>query len=341
MGRFGARAVLLVGVMIVGAPLGPGCSGATDSDPPPGGFSGGGTGAAPGSGGTKVGVDGSWPDAPGVGGDGTGATGTGGSGGGVGGTGTGGSGASGGGAGGSGAAGASGGAGGSGGCGVESCNNLDDNCNGQIDEGLSQTCTTACGSGTQSCKAGVWGACSAQQPINCLNYSTCKTESQCVPSCPAAPSEACNLTDDNCDNNCDDFAGCRSGVHRSYGNAEHFYTTSLTEAQCCGYKLENQDFFYLYKAQTSSLVAFYRCLLANGKHFYTKSSTCEGSAGSKMESVLGYIANGAVCGSVPLYRTSHSNGEHFYTTSLAEKNNAVANLGYKDEGIAGYVWTAQ
>jgi len=311
------------------------CSGTTDSGPGPaaGGAESGGSGGA---GGTQTPNDGGWLG--GAGGAGGSDGGTAGSSGATSGGGTGGAGGSGGtGAAGSGGAGGVGGSGGS--CGVEICNNKDDDCDGQIDEGLSQACSTSCGSGTQTCDAGVWSVCSALQPQSCLSYSTCKNEQMCVASCPAAPSEACNLKDDDCDGKCDASAGCRVGVHRSYGNGEHFYTTDLTEAQCCGYTLEVQNFYYLYKAQTGSLVAFYRCLLANGKHFYTKSSNCEGSAGSKVEGVIGYIASGTTCGSVALYRTA-KNGEHFYTTSLAEKNNAVQNLGYADEGIAGYVWTA-
>jgi hypothetical protein len=317
-----------------------GCSGTTDSGSPPstgGAGSGGG-----GSGGTQSPTDGGWVGGAGGGGGTAGASG-GPSGGGTGATGgaSGGSGGSSGtGATGGGGSGGSGGVGGSGGsCGTEICNNKDDDCDGQIDEGLTQACSTSCGSGTQTCSAGVWSACSAIQPQSCKNYSTCANEQVCVVSCPAAPSEVCNLKDDNCDGNCDDFASCRQGVHRSQGNGEHFYTTNLTEAQCCGYTLESQNFFYLYKAQTGSLVAFYRCLLANGKHFYTKSSNCEGSAGATVEGIIGYIASSTTCGAVPLYRTSKS-GEHFYTTSLAEKNNAVQSLGYTDEGIAGYVWTA-
>ena len=170
-----------------------------------------------------------------------------------------------------------------------------------------------------------------------MNYSTCKNESQCT--CPTAPAETCNLKDDNCDNNCDDFASCRVGVHRSSKAGQHFYTTNLTEAGCCGFTLEYQNFYYLYVAPTAGLVPFHRCLLANGKRFYTPSASCEGAAGSTLEGVMGYLAPSAVCGAVPLYRTSHPTSSHFYTTSLAEKNNAVSALGYKDEGITGYVWS--
>ena len=278
-------------------------------------------GGAGGTGGTNIGDASPWPDANGLGGTSTaGSGGTSAGGANTGGSGTGGS-----------------GTGGS--CGVEVCNGLDDNCNGQVDENLSRVCSTACGTGIEICSAGQWGSCSAMQPQSCMNYSTCKNEQKCVASCPAAPSESCNLVDDNCNGQCDENAGCRVGVYRSHNSSsgEHFYTTSSTEAACCGFTVDFANYYYLYKAQASGLVAFYRCLLANGMHFYTTSSTCEGSAGSKKEGTLGYIAKSAVCGAIPLYRLSLSNGDHFYTISSSERQSAISG-GYKDEGIAGYVW---
>ena len=284
------------------------CSGAT-SDSKSGGATGGAAGAG-GSGGSSIGSGGGWPDGGGgapnggsggsVSGGGSGGStgGTGGSGG-VGGS-TGGAGGSGGGAGGS-----SGGAGGSSG-----------------------------GAGGNS--GGSGGGCVAK---SCKNYTTCQTEQLCVATCPSAPAEICNLKDDNCDGNCDDFSNCRVGVNRSVNPAtgEHFYTTSATEAVCCGYQLESANFYYLYSAQTGTLVPFYRCALNIGKHFYTTSSNCEGAPGVN-EGTLGYIATSAVCGAVALYRTAHANGDHFFTTSSSERDYAVS-TGYVDEGIAGYVWT--
>ncbi len=44
----------------------------------------------------------------------------------------------------------------------------------------------------------------------------------------------------------------------------------------------------------------------------------------------------------PLYRAySQSAVDHFYTADLYEKNNAVANLRYADENIAGYIYADQ
>jgi len=47
---------------------------------------------------------------------------------------------------------------------VETCNNVDDNCNQQIDEGVTQACTEGGQSGTQTCTAGAWGDCVTQGP---------------------------------------------------------------------------------------------------------------------------------------------------------------------------------
>ncbi|MBK8259683.1 MAG: hypothetical protein IPK82_44375 [Polyangiaceae bacterium] len=85
----------------------------------------------------------------------------------------------------------------------EVCNGLDDNCDGQVDENLTEPCSTACGSGVIACTAGKWGACSAPQPT----------------------AEVCgNTIDDDCDGNTDDVAlvngqmkTCASGCGNTSG----------------------------------------------------------------------------------------------------------------------------
>lgn len=246
-----------------------------------------------------------------------------------------------GGASGAGGTGGAGGSGAGGSCSAEVCNNLDDNCNGQIDENLTRSCSSACGAGTETCSAGQWGACSAPQPISCMNYSTCAKEPQCVTSCPGAPAESCDLRDDDCNGSCDDGAGCRAGVYRSYKSAtgEHFYSRSPSEAACCGFSVEYADYFYVYASATADLVALYRCVASNGMHFLTTSSSCEGAPGSTNEGPLGYVAPSAECGAVPLYRLSASSGDHFYTISSSERQSTIG-AGYTDEGTVGYVWKA-
>jgi len=46
----------------------------------------------------------------------------------------------------------------------EMCNNQDDNCDGQTDEGLTQDCQTACGTGKEVCEGGDWVNCTAPVP---------------------------------------------------------------------------------------------------------------------------------------------------------------------------------
>ena len=64
-------------------------------------------------------------------------------------------------------------------------------------------------------------------------------------------------------------------------------------------------------------------------------------------SALGYVMEGPPCniftqqydGTVPFYRLFNLGiVDHFYTTNAAERDNAVANLQYNYEGIAGYVY---
>jgi len=49
------------------------------------------------------------------------------------------------------------------------------------------------------------------------------------------------------------------------------------------------------------------------------------------------IGFGQTATTVPLYRL-YGSSHHFYTTSKAERDSAIQNANYKDEGIAGYVF---
>jgi len=146
--------------------------------------------------------------------------------------------------------------------------------------------------------------------------------------------------DDDCNGRCDDLSGCRVGVNRSYdaSTGEHFYTTSASEAVCCGFALEDANYYYLYTAGVApALTQFYRCL-SSGKHFYTTASNCEGQT---VEGPMGWNATSATCGATPLYRLyDATNNDHFYTTSAAERDSAVSGGAYVFESIIGYVWTA-
>jgi hypothetical protein len=188
---------------------------------------------------------------------------------------------------------------------------------GGCSPGSTESCAACATTGTSTCTGGgVWGAC-------------------------VAPAGICAYVDQSCSAQCDTLAACWPHVDRSVNpmTGEHFYTTSDAEAACCGYTVEALKYYYLYSAQQSGLVPFYRCLLMTGFHFYTTDSGCEGAAGAKNEGSLGYIATSAVCGATPLYRLyDGTTGDHFYTVSAAESSTAQSN-GYVLESTAGYVWT--
>jgi hypothetical protein len=199
----------------------------------------------------------------------------------------------------------------------ETCNGLDDDCDDAIDEDLVQDCSTACGAGSETCTAGAWSGCTAPPP----------------------QAESCDLDDDDCNGVVDDgLVGCRVSVHRSYhpSSGEHFYTTDLGEAQCCGYQVENDDYFRLYAGAQAGLTAFYRCVLGNGFHFYTTDAGCEGN---QVEGTLGWIATSQLAATTALYRAwNPGNNDHLFTIDAAELAGAVAG-GWVDEGTVGWVWT--
>jgi MYXO-CTERM domain-containing protein len=64
----------------------------------------------------------------------------------------------------------------------EVCNNKDDDCDGQTDEGLSRACYNNKCKGTETCKSGKWQGCTA----------------------PATKTETCNNKDDDCDGKIDE-----------------------------------------------------------------------------------------------------------------------------------------
>ncbi|KAH7698939.1 hypothetical protein AAVH_33962, partial [Aphelenchoides avenae] len=97
--------------------------------------------------------------------------------------------------------------------------------------------------------------------------------------------------------------------------------------------------------QKATTVPFYRMYrLDVHDHFYTTNAAEVASAkagGYAEEGVVGFILPAKAPNSVELYRLyRHENHDHFYTTSQPERANAIAQLGYKDEGIAGYVYQA-
>jgi hypothetical protein len=84
---------------------------------------------------------------------------------------------------------------------AETCNNLDDDCNGRVDDGITRGCGTSaigeCRRGAETCAAGGWGAC-----VGAVN---------------PAP-EDCDGGDEDCDGVIDDGCACRNGTTMGCGS---------------------------------------------------------------------------------------------------------------------------
>ncbi len=101
---------------------------------------------------------------------------------------------------------------------AETCNALDDDCNGMVDEsfacvrGARTSCPTTCGStGSRLCLA------------DC-------TFDVCEP-----PAEVCNGVDDDCDGTCDDGFGCCEGTTRACSALGFFAGTATCPTGCAGW----------------------------------------------------------------------------------------------------------
>lgn len=105
---------------------------------------------------------------------------------------------------------------------AESCNGMDDDCDGAIDDGVTQACSTACESGVRACSGGALGACNARVPstgrsgrrsgqrlqwvdgrkswddhLRCRSCQRTVTDCVAVFSLGTATTETCNNIDDN------------------------------------------------------------------------------------------------------------------------------------------------
>lgn len=85
---------------------------------------------------------------------------------------------------------------------VEVCDGKDNDCDGEVDEGLTRACSSACGAGVEVCVDGVWGGCDAP-PVN---------------------AEICNGLDDDCDGKIDEDEGdlCPPGAWCVFGTCRNF-----------------------------------------------------------------------------------------------------------------------
>jgi hypothetical protein len=98
----------------------------------------------------------------------------------------------------------------------ETCNNLDDNCNDLVDENLFQQCGVtdvgACEYGTQTCSAGVWGAC-----VGNIDPSPEVCEGSIDENCNGLVDEGCDCTDGQTQQCGIDVGECEYGLQTCSG----------------------------------------------------------------------------------------------------------------------------
>lgn len=101
---------------------------------------------------------------------------------------------------------------------AEVCDGVDNNCNGVVDENLTQDCSNACGKGEATCSSGKWANCTA----------------------PIVGTEICNGKDDDCDGIIDNpdkmpIALCYTGPANTvqYGTCRPGVTKCLGGATVC------------------------------------------------------------------------------------------------------------
>ena len=223
----------------------------------------------------------------------------------------------------------------------ESCNSIDDDCDGQTDENVQTTYYQDLDGDGYGTTSGTTLSCSVPSGYS-SSANDCNDGSSSI--YPSAP-EQCNLTDNDCDGQVDEGASCRSAIYRglSSSTGRHFYSTSQSLVSASGYNISEGIGFYVYKNQVSGTIPLYRCHSGSGylaKTFLTTSSSCEVLPNGYIAETLGYIATQSHSGTTPLFRLYiNSIDNHFYTRSSSERSFAVS-IGYTDEGSPGRVWTS-
>ena len=163
-------------------------------------------------------------------------------------------------------------------------------------------------------------------------------EERCMP-----PDERCDLNDQDCDGRIDEaIDGCRTGIHRGYqaNPIGHAYTDRLNQLADNNYRIERENYFYLYSEQVANTRPVFLCKTSIDQLFLSNQTNC--GIGRGPLRVLGFWAANEDEGSqtTPLFGFRHrDSGAYFYTKSASERNTVNTMYNFEDIGIVGHVWT--
>jgi hypothetical protein len=195
------------------------------------------------------------------------------------------------------------------------CDGIDDDCNGAIDEGLTNACG-ACGSlGDDVCDGG----------DNDCDGTVDEGVTNACGGCGPLPMDVCDGRDNDCDGVCDPPGACRVAIYHGYhpGQDHHLYCRTTTECMSSGVELrhDGRPVFYLYERSGPDLLPLRRCNVGNGAHYFTLSSTCADPL--QTSGTPGYAMASPLCGATRLYELTHVNGsgetDYIYTVDELER----------------------
>ncbi|KAJ7624446.1 hypothetical protein FB45DRAFT_1060747 [Roridomyces roridus] len=136
--------------------------------------------------------------------------------------------------------------------------------------------------------------------------------------------------------------------YRTYNSAkiDHWYTydvNALNSFNPQGWAFQNALGFVFLTQEEGTAPLFHLFNSGVTDNFYTMNSSEVTAAQQNGYGISGnpstvYIYPTQVCGSVPVYRLYSASGtDNFYTTSESERVEFIANQGYTDVEITGYV----